>query len=193
MGIIEDFFCEIDREWHTQEPERIPLRIIGSCALMLRTSYVRGTKDGDVWHALGLPDAIARRLEQLAGRDSAIHKRRKLYIDIVANGLPLLPFPPVFHPIPQLDTRLTNFSVYALDVVDVVVSKLKRFHGDDRSDISAMIDRGLVPYEAFRDRFLKAMDRVTEEEKRPRYFRNFNQVERDMFFVDESPSPYEDE
>jgi hypothetical protein len=193
VALIEDFFVDVDRAWQWSGPERIALRIIGSGALMLLTDYSRATKDSDVWHALGLPDVVARRLTQIAGRDSAIHARRRLYIDIVPNGLPLMPYPVRFHPIVALNTKLTAFAIEALDVVDVAVTKLKRFHADDRSDIAAMIDRGLVPYDEFKQRFFAAVDRVTDEEKRPGYFRNLNQVERDQFGVEETASPYDDD
>jgi hypothetical protein len=44
------------------------------------------------------------------------------------------------------DRELAHFRIEVLDVVDVVVSKLKRFHANDLRDIEAMVDRDLVPH-----------------------------------------------
>jgi len=74
--------------------------------------------------------------------------------------------------------------------VDVVVSKLKRFHADDRQDIAAMIDKGLVQHPVLVERFRSAVDRFSHEaraDKLPRYVRNLHQVERDQFDVPETP------
>ena len=48
MPLINDFFIDIDRHWGASTEGKIPLRIIGSSALMLQTNYERGTKDSDV-------------------------------------------------------------------------------------------------------------------------------------------------
>ena len=93
---------------------------------MLRTGYDRGTKDGDVLETADLLTATKARLQQLAGINSALHIRYRVYIDIVSNGVPFLPHGPRFHPIATLNTQLRRFDISALDVVDIVVSKLKR-------------------------------------------------------------------
>jgi hypothetical protein len=43
-------------------------------------------------------------------------------------------------------------------LVDVVVSKLKRFHQKDRADIEAMIASDLVPHHELLARFRSAVD-----------------------------------
>lgn len=62
MKLLEEFFRDIDRHWRLPGPEKVPLRIIGSTALMLRTDYARGTKDSEVpqtpIEAFNLPDWI---------------------------------------------------------------------------------------------------------------------------------------
>jgi hypothetical protein len=50
-------------------------------------------------------------------------------------------------------TELERLHWLALDVVDVAVSKLKRFHANDQADIGAMIARGLVSHERLVERF----------------------------------------
>lgn len=85
---------------------------------------------------------------------------------------------------------MTNFELVVLDVVDVIVSKLKRFSANDRADIGAMVERGLVPHGELIARFRSAvsafeMDARAPEEL-PRYIRNLHQVERDELGIPET-------
>lgn len=76
-----------------------------------------------------------------------------------------------------------------LDVVDVVVSKLKRFHANDQSDIDAMIQRDLVPHARLIDQFRTAVDAFigdSREADLPKYIDNLHRVERDMLGVPET-------
>ena len=57
------------------------------------------------------------------------------------------------HPQTELNARLRHFDLEVLDAVDVVVSKLKRFNPNDRTDIEAMVERSLVPYARLLARF----------------------------------------
>jgi hypothetical protein len=101
LGLIEDFFCEIDSKWEPESP-RVTLRVIGSGALMLQKDYVRGTKDSDILETLDLGQQVQARLLSLAGKGSDIHQRRKLYLDLVPNGIPFLPHPAQWKEVPQL-------------------------------------------------------------------------------------------
>jgi hypothetical protein len=155
--MFEDFFIDLDAHW-SASGAKTPLKILGSAALMLQTSYERGTKDGDVFETLELDAATKRRLLEVAGLGSEIHKRHRLYLDIVANGIPFLPHVPIWHPLDVLNRRLSNFELSALDVVDVVVSKLPRFSPNDQSDIQAVIDAGHVTHQRLVERFVAAVD-----------------------------------
>lgn len=143
----EDFFREIDRAWRGPRDAKIELRVLGSAALMLQTDYVRGTNDGDVLETASLTGEIKSMLLAMAGKGTRIHQRHGIYLDVVAGGLPFLPHPPRWLPLAEMNASLGVFEVAVLDVVDVVVSKLKRFHANDQSDVKAMIDRELVPHD----------------------------------------------
>lgn len=52
----------------------------------------------------------------------------------------------------------SHLEIVALDVVDVVVSKLKRFNANDQADIDAMVARDLVSHDRLLDRFRSAVD-----------------------------------
>lgn len=188
MKAIEEFFLELDSLWRDSAPDRIPLKVIGSGALMLQTDYDRGTKDGDVLQTHHLTPQISERLLKLAGQGSDMAKRRRMYLEIVHNALPLLPQRPVFHPVPAF-ASLRHFSIEVLDVVDVVVSKFKRFNANDAKDVESMIKLGKVPHGQLVERFRLAVDAFSIDagaEDLPRCVRNLNAAERDYFRLPES-------
>jgi hypothetical protein len=187
---VRDFLKDVDRGWRGGPEGKIRLNIIGSVALLLQSNYERGTKDSDVLQTAQLSDDTKRRLIELAGEKTLIHQRHHLYLDVVANGIPFLPHGPLYHAMLDLNASLAHFEIHVLDVVDVVVSKLKPFRGSDRDDIRAMIARGLVPHDRLVARFRDAVDDyfadARAEEGLPRYVGNLHVVERDDFDVDET-------
>lgn len=186
MTPIEALLRELDEAWPPRP--RTGLRIIGSTALMLQAEYERGTKDGDVLEAADLSSDAKASLIELAGPNTEMHARCKIYIDIVGNGLPFLPRAPAWHPV-TLVPPLAHLDVHVLDVVDVVVTKLKRFSANDRWDIEAMIDLDLVPHDRLVERFRSAVDAFAADaraEDLPRYVRNLHQIERDSYLAPET-------
>jgi hypothetical protein len=188
VSLIEGFFEELDRRWDASTAGRIPLRVIGSTALMLQTEYERGTKDGDVLQTSDLTDDITKRLLVLAGPGTFLHTKHRVYIEIVPNGFPFLPQTPMWIAVPAL-AQLRSFDVRVLSVVDVVVSKLKRFHANDAADIEAMIEAGRVPHDELITRFRDAVDYWqcdARAEDLPACVANLHRIERDFFDVDET-------
>jgi len=189
MSPIDEFLKDIDTLWDAPSGDKLTLYVIGSTALMMQTGYSRGTKDRDVLEARALTPEIVAKLRELAGEHSRLHQKHRVYLDIVPNGLPFLPLRPTFHPADDLNQALDHFRIEVLDVVDTVVSKLKRFNANDLSDIEAMITRDRVPHTALLDRFRSAVERYSGDARAddlPRYVRNLHRVERDFLLVDES-------
>lgn len=156
---------------------------------MLQTNYERGTKDSDVFDTIDLAAETKAHLLRIAGVNTELAKRRLMYVDIVANGIPFLPHAPLWHPIDEVNRTLTRFEILALDVVDVIVTKLKPFRPNDKADIDAMIERDLVAHELLVERFRSAADDWAHgafADQLPRYIKNLNEVERDMLDVDET-------
>ncbi len=177
--------AEVARAWTA---EAATLRVIGATALALQVDYDRGTKDADVLRATGLSDEAAAHLLDLAGPGTHLAKRWRLHVELVPNGIPFLPHGPVWREV-SLPDASPIITVLALDVVDVVVSKLKRFHANDRADVGAMIAAGHVEHPRFVERFRSAVDEFIYDaraEELPRYISNFHEVERDVFGVEES-------
>lgn len=184
MAPIEDFLAAIDDKWRPLGGEPFPLHVIGSAALMLQTDHVRGTKDSDVLESRDENPGIKQRLEALAGQNTDLHRKHRLYIDVVAEAILFLPPKPMFLPLPKV--TLKNFNLEVLDITDVVLSKLKRFNADDVGDIGAMAARELIDHQRLVARFRAAADwfgldaRVSQL---PRILKNLHTVERDILGV----------
>lgn len=156
---------------------------------MLQASYARGTKDSDVLETVHLDAGIRTRLEAIAGLGSKLHVRHKLYVDIVSGSLPFLAPSPAWLDVADLNTDLAKLHIQVLAIVDVVVSKLKRFHAYDLQDIEAMVERGLVDHGLLVERFREAVDGYlldARAEDLPRYVANLHRVERDLLAVPET-------
>ncbi|MBK8576266.1 MAG: hypothetical protein IPN90_11530 [Elusimicrobia bacterium] len=184
MRIIEEFFLEIDRRWKQDVTLKIPLKIVGSGALLLQVDYDRGTKDSDVLETAEITPFVKNKLLELAGKGSTLCKSHRMYLDIVASGIPFLPPDAVYHKMVKLNDRLKHFEIETLDILDVVVSKLKRFNANDVSDISAMVAKGLVKHTALVGRFRKAVEGFLMDARAidlPTYVSHLHTVERDFF------------
>jgi hypothetical protein len=185
---IDPFLLDLDAQWPTGGP-KIPLKVIGSTALMLQTDHVRGTKDSDVLGVDPVQGQVAEDLIALAGEHTRFHRKHQVYLDVVNSGLPFLPHPLVWHPVDRLDALLRNFEILVLDVTDVVVSKLKRFHENDKNDIQAMIDRELIDHAHLVDRFHSAAEVFSGDARASQvllYAQNLNWVEREYLAVPET-------
>ena len=109
-----------------------------------------------------------------------------MYAEIVANGIPFLRQRALWNPQPALNAQLEHLHIEALDVVDVVVSKLKRLSPSDEDHIEAMIEKGLVPHGALIAYFREAVDYWLGDaraEDLPKYVANLHRVERDVYGV----------
>jgi hypothetical protein len=87
----------------------------------------------------------------------------------------------------RLNQSLSHFEVHVLDVVDVVVSKLKRFNAIDQNDIDAMIELDLVPHDRLVERFESAVDWFSSDARAddlPGYVANLNVVETEYLLVE---------
>jgi len=187
LRVVDEFFREIDRRWTGLATDRITLNIIGSGALMLQAEYERGTRDSDVLETESLTQPIKDALLALAGHGTKLALRTGMYLDIVRSGIPFLPRVPQWNHVSTL--QLDHFDVQALAVVDVIVSKLKRFNANDVSDADAMIKAGLVDHAELVGRFQSAFIEFSHDSRAAeleRYVANLHRVERDMLGVSET-------
>lgn len=188
--MIEEFFIELDSAWTLKSFDTIRLPIIGSAALFLQCNYTRGTKDSDVLQIGQLTATeVVTALEKIAGGGSTLAKRHRSYLDIVAPGIPFLPHPPRFHALEGLNKKLQHFKVEVLDIIDVVVSKLKPFRAQDMDDIRCLADLGLIDSEVLVEQFKSAVEYWSMDARvshLPKYVENLHVVQRDLLGVEES-------
>ena len=93
--LFEDFIEELHALWVECDGEHLQLKVLGSTALFLQTPYHRGTKDSDVIETARMDREVKARLLALAGRDSALHRRHRMYLDVVSPNIPMLPPEPL--------------------------------------------------------------------------------------------------
>jgi hypothetical protein len=187
LSTIDDFLEDIDRAWSARDGAPVELRVIGSTALFLQTTYERGTKDSDVVETDQLTVDVRERLMKLAGRGSRLHTKHRLYLDIVSPNVPLIPPDPTWHHYPA---GLRHFRVLTLDVTDVVVSKLKRWSSNDRDDVRAMVERGWVDHDELIRRFRALVESMRFDARcdlLPAMDERIHRIESDWFLVAATP------
>ncbi len=193
---IHDFLTDLDRLWDLPVEGKVHLHLIGSTALMLQANYLRGTKDTDVLETADMNATTRARLELLAGPGTCLHRSHRMYLEIVGGGLPFLPQAPEWVGVVELNQHLSRLHVDVLSVVDVVVSKLKRFSAGDQEDVRAMIDLGLVPHERLLERFRSAVLAYEADARAgrdlPRCVAHLHRIERDLLGTGETEIPLPD-
>lgn len=191
MTRFERFLDDLDERWTVPLPEPLTFRVIGSAAQFLQTTYERGTKDGDVLRAErdGFDDTVCDELERLAGKKSEMLARHGVYLDLVRSSLPYLPADPLWH---RYSADWRHIDLLVLDVTDVCVSKLKRWMGSDREDVSQMIAIGALEHDRFVARFLSMVEQhgfdARAEDLLPIMVDRLHEVESDLFALDQHTS-----
>jgi hypothetical protein len=186
--MIEPFLLDLDKDWKALGDEPIVLSVIGSTALFLQSNYQRGTKDTDFLEIQEIPETLSKALLELGGKDSLLHKKYRLFIQIIKRPIPFLPPQPTFIDLNSL--KLNNFRIQVLDVVDVVVSKLKPYRSQDLDDIREMVKRNLVEPDKLLERFLLAKESWLIDSRAPElrtYIENLHEVQREFLRVPETP------
>ncbi len=187
--MLKDFFLELDEAWKPVGEEPIRLPIIGCAALLLQVdNFYRGTKDSDVLELKNISSTIRDQLLTLAGPNTTIAKRHKCYLEMVPSAFPFLPPKHLFHSIDSISKDIQNFQVDALDITDIVVSKLKSFRAGDVDDINELVRLNLLSHSKLIERFSLAIDAWFMDARAnqlPKIIQNLNTILRDSFGVEE--------
>ncbi len=129
--MIERFITEIDARWPPEEAEKVVLRVIGSTALMRQAKYVRGTKDSDVFRTSAIDDALAERLMTLAGEGTDLHRRHRIYLQLVPSGIIFQRQLVRWHPAELLNGKLRNFRIEVIDfTMDAKAADLPKYRAN---------------------------------------------------------------
>ena len=78
MQLLKRFLADLDARCTALSPEPQVLPLIGAGALMLRTRYERGTKNGDVLQTRAVDDRAKAQLLELAGPRSKLFVRHRI-------------------------------------------------------------------------------------------------------------------
>jgi hypothetical protein len=140
---IRAFLDRLDEELlpSAKQGARLDLYLLGRAALVLSYQFPLSTQDIDIVRP---PDSeLANKAIEVLGRGASLARTLGLYLDPVPPGLPPLPH--------WYARRCTLFPgnwkvlrVWALEVHDLAVTKLKSFRPQDREDLQILCDRGLL-------------------------------------------------
>ena len=96
MDPVEALFRAIDRELSSTTLPRVELRIVGSTALLLQTTYRRGTKDSDVVETFDFDPEVRDTLVGLAGPGTRLSVQHGIHLEFVGEAILFLPEEPAW-------------------------------------------------------------------------------------------------
>jgi hypothetical protein len=146
------FLKRVDDELtgHAEPGETLNLYLLGRAALILGYGLRLMTKDLDVVEEHD--NRLLGVAERVFGKDAVKGRGHGFYLETVPSGLPPLPhgYQSRCVDVPG-DWRVIRPK--RPEAHDLVVTKLRRFHGGDRQDVQILCDTGEVDEEILRERF----------------------------------------
>lgn len=139
------FLADLDA--HLTEPTE--LHCLGGFVVSIVHGLERPTADIDVLASTSGTDAAA--LARLAGKGSRLHKRHKVYLDIVT--IATVPERYEERLVEFARGRFTRLTLKALEAHDVVLAKLERNIDRDREDLKRLAASGHVDADTLRQRY----------------------------------------
>jgi hypothetical protein len=146
---LEFFFREIDGALS----ESVQLHCIGGFALTVLYDLERPTADIDV-----LPIGSRSTFEylmKLAGAGSALHKKHKIYLQVV--GVATVPLNYDDRLIELFPGTFKHLCLFALDPYDLALSKIERNTQRDRDDVKHLARTVPLDVNILRDRYQKEL------------------------------------
>jgi hypothetical protein len=139
------FFDELDRLL----PEPVELRCLGGFALVHAYGVARTTNDVDFISVV--PHLLQQTLAGLGGRDSALHKRHKVFVDAVTVATPPDGYERRLRPL--FPGAWKSIALYALEAHDLALAKLERNFERDRDDVYRPALAGHLDRDVLRRRY----------------------------------------
>ena len=146
------FLADLD----SQLPEPIVVHCIGGFAINLSYGFPRPTKDIDVCEVA--PGSAKKTVQELAGENSALHDKHKVYVQIVT--MATLPY--------DYEDRLTeitagmyrNIRLLVLEAHDLALSKIGRNSDRDIEDVKYLGRAVPLDLELLRTRFTTELETI---------------------------------
>jgi hypothetical protein len=112
-----------------------PLYLSGGAAVVLAYGSTDRTKDVDAFVAQ--PNEVLDELQAWAGKNTAVAKREGYFFEVVP---PIYPMAPGMfeRAIPIEGLSLQAITPFAIELHDIIITKLGRYHARDRSDIELL-------------------------------------------------------
>jgi len=165
---------EVPEPWRTflndldaQLTETVELHCLGGFVVLMQYHLEHQTSDIDFLATV--PGNATRYLLELAGQDSPLHKKYRLYLQHV--GIVNLPDGYDTRLVEMFPSRYRHLRLLALDPYDLALSKLERNAGRDRDDVRQLAIRVPLDIQRLRQRY--------EDEMRPN-LANPNREDRTM-------------
>lgn len=144
-----DFLSELDNDLS----QKVELHCIGGFVLTFVHGAQRAT--GDLDYISIAPKDAAGEVEKLAGRDSKLAKKHKVYFQLVG-GLTDLP-ENYDERLVDLNLGLQNLSLKVLEPYDLMLSKLTRNSPKDREDVKYLATKLKLSFRILYERFTTEM------------------------------------
>lgn len=137
----------------TQLETPVTLHCIGGFAVEAVHKPLR--KTGDLDYILIRPRSTFPTLEEIAGQQSKLARKHKLYLEQVVG---LANYPEDYEErLRELDLGLTMLHLFVLDPYDLVLSKLTRNIDKDREDVKAIAQQHSLSFSVISKRYEKEM------------------------------------
>lgn len=128
---------------------QVELHCTGGFVLHVRFGLDRPTQDVDYIQAV--PKGMACELEQIAGSESKLAKKHRIYLHCVT----ICELPDSYEKrlVEMFPNRFSNLRLCTLDVHDLVLAKLTRNSPVDQEDVAFLAGKGLLDAKVLRERY----------------------------------------
>jgi|ERR1035437_8237102 hypothetical protein len=142
----KSFLKEIDDSIGSE----VSFHCFGGFAIKLLFGLPRETSDVDVMAAV-IRDQYAELLD-LAGKDSALHNKHKVHLDLVG-AIAVVPDDYQKRLIPITSTGFKKIRLYVMEPHDIVLAKLGRDHPKDIQDVEYLAQVAKLDTDLLRERY----------------------------------------
>jgi hypothetical protein len=151
-----DFLTDVDQSL----PAAVELHCVGGFVLTAVYGIPRTTADLD--YISVIPYEAALDLERIAGRDSYLAKKHKVYLQSVG----IAEYPDEYESrLTTLPLGLKNLTLRIFDPYDLLLSKLTRNSPKDMQDVKALAPKLHLKFEVLMERFQTEMDWVPNRDR----------------------------
>jgi hypothetical protein len=144
-----DFLKEVDAKLSC----KVSLTCVGGFVLAAQYGIPRYT--GDIDYIEVMPREALGEVEAVAGRDSALARKYRLYFQMIGG---IVDLPEEYGSrVTELDLKLQKLSLLALEPYDLLLSKITRNSPKDREDARFLIQKLKLTYAIFYARWQQEM------------------------------------